>query len=85
MKSITIHNLDNTLEQRIKERARKHGTSLNKTIQTLLKEALGLTKNPRPDHKSEFIDLFGIWTEKDAEEFRRETSSFNQIDKQDWK
>ncbi len=84
MKSITIHNLDDTLEKRIKERAGKHGTSLNKTIQTLLKEALGLSKN-RPDHKSDFIDLFGIWTEKDAEEFRKETSSFNQIDKQDWK
>lgn len=84
MKSITIHNLDDTLEQRIKERARKHGTSLNKTIQMLLKESLGLNKKTQLDHKSDFLDLFGIWTEKDAEEFNRHTSSFRQVDKQDW-
>jgi plasmid stability protein len=84
MKSITIHNLDDTLEERIKERARKHGTSLNKTIQMLLKESLGLNKKPQQDHKSDFLDLFGIWTEKDAEDFNRQTSSFRLVDKQDW-
>ena len=40
MKSITIHNLDETLENLIKERAKKQGKSLNKTIQALLNEAL---------------------------------------------
>ena len=84
MKSITIHNLDDTLEERIKERARKHGPSLNKTIQMLLKESLGLNKKPQRDHKSDFLDLFGTWTEKDAAEFNRHTSSFSRIDKQDW-
>ena len=85
MKSITIHNLDETLENLIKERAKKQGKSLNKTIKALLNEALGKKDKTTHDHTDDFIDLFGVWTDKDFDDFKKNTESFNKIDETDWK
>ncbi|MDY6970131.1 MAG: hypothetical protein SVR08_15965 [Spirochaetota bacterium] len=60
MKSITIHNLDDSLASLIQEKAEKEGLSLNKTIKVLLKKPLGLGTDTDNYHKSEFIDLFGV-------------------------
>ncbi len=46
MSSITLHNLDPEMDKRLRERARNQHTSLNQTIQKILKEALGLEKSP---------------------------------------
>ncbi len=85
MKSITIHNLDEKLEYHIRERAKKQGTSLNKTIQMLLKESLGINTGYSENHKNDFLQFSGIWSENDEAEFSENTGSFNIVDESDWK
>ena len=84
MKSITIHNIDETLDEMIREKAKKKGASLNKTIQLLLKQALGLNSELQNSNKQDFIELFGVWSELDEKEFMENTAEFNEIDKRDW-
>ena len=84
MKSITIHNLDDSLASLIQEKAKKEGLSLNKTIKNLLKKSLGIDADADNDHKSEFIDLFGVWSKQDENEFNRRINDLSKIDLQDW-
>ena len=82
MSSITLHNLDKEMEQKIRERAREHHTSLNQTIKNILREALKLDK---PDAlKADFSDLAGTMTEAEACEFEEATMSFSKIDEELW-
>ena len=85
MKSITIHDLSDTLDRLIRQKAEHQNTSLNKIIKQLLEKALGLNTGNRVDHKKDFEDLFGIWTESDAEEFNAVAKEFDEIDQRDWK
>jgi plasmid stability protein len=83
MASITIHNLDPELDQQLRATAEQQHTSLNQTIQKLLKEALGLN---RPSvKKSDFSDLSGTWSKKEAQEFEMATAEFSKIDHELWK
>ena len=85
MKSITIHDLDKQLDMMIRKRARKDGKSLNKTIKNILEESLGIKKISGMNNRDEFMDLFGIWNKKDADEFEKSVKDFKKIDKEDWK
>lgn len=85
MKSITVHNMDDNLVQKISEKARQKGLSLNKTIKNLLQEALGLQPKKETDHTKDFQDLCGIWTDEDLEEFESSTADLDRIDPEDWK
>ena len=80
MSSITIHNLDNELEQKIRETARKNHTSLNQTIKTILREALHIEKRSSP--KNDFSDLANTMTEEEAREFEEANRSFSHIDQE---
>ena len=85
MKSITIHGLQDPLDTLIRKQAKKQGLSLNKTIKKLLAESLGLKPKKEVDHRMEFMDLFGVWTEEDLEEFSRAVQDFEEIDEEEWK
>ncbi len=84
MKSITIHGLDDGLDEKIRSRAGEEGQSLNKTIKLLLGKALGVGERP-PDRREDFQDLFGAWSQADLEEFDRAIEDFGEIDTRDWK
>jgi hypothetical protein len=84
MKSITIHGLEERLDRLIRKRAKKHGKSLNKTIKKLLEEALGIDKKPHSDNRDDFLDLFGIWTPREAKQFITTIKDLEKIDKEDW-
>jgi hypothetical protein len=83
MTSITIHGLDEPLDSLIREKARREGLSLNKTIKLLLAEALGISpeSNGRQSH---FDDLCGIWTPEELVEFQGSTRELAEIDPRDW-
>jgi len=85
MKSITIHDLDDELDKEIREKAKIQEMSLNKTIKNLLKKALGLKSPAEPNHKDEFMDLFGVWSEEDFKEFTVSIEGFETIDPGDWR
>lgn len=84
MKSITIHQLDDTLASRIQEEANKTGHSINKTVKRLLAESLGITIKPKK--KNDFSEFYGVWSDKEAKEFNKIIEdSFERIDPEDWK
>lgn len=82
MKSITIHGMDDALDQMIREKATADNTSLNKTIKRLLEESVGL-RGVR-DHRAEFMDLFDTWSAADRAEFDAATEDMGQVDPGDW-
>lgn len=84
MKSITIHGIDKDTENLIKERAKSAGTSVNKAVKELLAKALGLDKD-RVDHRDDFLDLFGVWTEDDEREFLAAVEKLETVEPGDWR
>lgn len=40
--------------------------------------------NDKPDNREMFMDLFGVWDEKQLAEFKRNTSDLEKIDPRDW-
>jgi hypothetical protein len=84
MKSITIHGIDKETEKLIKERAKSAGTSVNKAVKELLAKALGLDKD-KPDHRDDFLDVFGVWTEDDEQEFLRAVKDLEAVEPGDWR
>lgn len=84
MKSITIHKLDDSLEVLLLERAKKEGQSLNRTIKKLLAEALTLPPRENAKREEDFLDMSGVWTAEDVQEFSERNKGFEKIDHSDW-
>lgn len=76
MSTLTIHALDATVEKRIRSKARRDGRSINQTLKDLLAASTGVKPLPDAGHHEDFAEFCGIWTEKDAREFRDATVDF---------
>lgn len=83
MKSVTIHGLDDELDKRISQEAKKKGLSRNKTVKLILAQSLNLS-DKKIDHSSDFKEFLGIWSEEDAKEFESAVVDFSKIDESDW-
>ncbi|MCX5644690.1 MAG: hypothetical protein NTZ17_08385 [Phycisphaerae bacterium] len=84
MKSITIHDLDESTGGLIEEKARKEGLSLNKTVKMLLRQALGLEERRNGDRKTDFAEFSGVWSKADEREFEKKTKDLRKVDPRDW-
>jgi hypothetical protein len=82
MKSITIHNLDTAIAQKIQQMANEMGLSQNKLIKRLLRQSLGLSDTPA--EMNNFEKFCGCWSEQEAKEFTTNTSTFDAIDTELW-
>lgn len=82
-KSITIHGIDKETEKLINDRAKSAGTSVNRIVKDLLSKALGTGKDKK-DHREEFLDLFGIWTEADERQFEESVRDLEAVRAGDW-
>ncbi len=80
MSSITIHKLDDELDASLRRFALEQGTSLNKTIKTLLRASLGVGSEKKRD-LSKFSES---WSNTELEEFQRNTEAFGEINPADW-
>ena len=78
MESLTIH-MDDTLAQLIRKKAAAEGKSLNKTINGVLKEALGLQPT---NHRADFLDQCGVWSTEERTAF--DALVHRQVDPDDW-
>lgn len=85
MKSITVRGIDKETEIALKKTSERLGKSINATIVTLIKEALGLLKKEQPIRHHELDHLIGTWDEKDVEAFKQATEPFEQIDEELWR
>lgn len=82
MKSITIHNLDTVVAQKIQQMASEMGLSQNKLIKRLLRQSLGLSDTPT--EMNNFEKFCGCWSEQAAAEFGANSSTFDLIDTELW-
>lgn len=84
MSSISIHNLDLDIEQKVRQLAEKKHQSINKTVKEILEE-----KFEEPSFKignrKRFEKFCGIWSEQEYKEFCAATENFDKIDPEDWK
>lgn len=85
MKSMTIHGLDDPLVKLIQAKARAEGKSLNKTIKALLEESLGVKLTPHYEHKDDFIEFVGVWSETDLHTFSTAMEELREVNKEDWR
>jgi hypothetical protein len=83
MKSISVHGIDEKMEKIIDERAKKEGKSVNRIVKELIAKALGIGDKPQ-DHRAEFAELCGVWTEAEAAEFMELIADFETVDAKDW-
>ena len=84
MKSIAIHNLDDSTEALLEARAREEGLSLNETVKLLLRQALGLAPAEPADRKADFAEFCGVWSQAEKAEFDRNTEDLRRVDRLDW-
>ncbi|MEK7119607.1 MAG: hypothetical protein AAB457_03615 [Patescibacteria group bacterium] len=81
MKSLTLHNIDDVLYQRLVEIAADQNLSLNTTAKSVLGDSLGLTKKKR-----DLSWLFSKkWTAKETTAFDKAIADTEKIDAEDWK
>ena len=85
MKSITIRGIDDRLQTELEKMAAKEDRSINKTILSLLKKALGIEDKIKFPTYNDLDHLAGTWSEKDEKEFNLATEQFNKIDQDIWK
>ena len=78
----TVRGIPEDLEHQLRERARRSGESLNRTLIRLLREAVGM--NP-PRKKRDLSALAGTWSQEEADEFDREVRRFEVIDDELWR
>ena len=84
MNQITLRYIPEFLDKAIRQISKKNKESINTTILSLLKKALGLD-DKQPDKKRDVSKLAGTWTRKDEIEFIKNTSVFEEIDEEIWK
>lgn len=82
MSSITLHNLNPDLNRMIKKKAKSEGLSINKTVQKLLHQALGLNTESR---KEDFSEFYNVWSAAEYDEFLSNSADLKKIDDEDWK
>jgi len=82
---MTLHGIDETLTQALKELARNQGVSLNTLALRLIREATGVDKRKRTQVHNDLDTLAGTWSEMDEFTFQSATRSLETIDEEMWK
>jgi hypothetical protein len=84
MKSITIHGLDDQINDLIKSKAKSEGLSINKTVKKLLETSLGVRPQNERRNLNDFKEFCGLWTKADLDEFEEKTADLRNTDRRDW-
>ena len=82
MSQITIRNLDPLIEKIVRQEAENTHQSLSKTVNQLLKQAIGLDSSS--GKKRNLRGLSGTWSKDYADDFKKTQESFNIIDDELW-
>lgn len=79
---LTIRNVSRDLADRLDKEKKRRGTSLNETVLSLLRECLGLGKEPRTNGLTR---LAGSWSAEDFEAFEQALELTEQVDEEIWR
>lgn len=87
MSSITLHNLEDSLYALLKQKARKEGKSLNRTIQELLTESVGMKRKAEKSGKRKdiYTELCGAVSAGELKTMQEAEKEFEVIEEKDWK
>lgn len=83
MKVMTIRNVSAELQEALENEKRRRGSSLNRTVLALLREALGLSK--AGVRSNGLRRLAGVWSEEEYRQFEKAVASFDEIDEEIWR
>lgn len=85
MKQINVRNVDAATAARLKRNARRRGQSLNRYLQSLLREGSeGNIAGSRGPHK-DLDSLAGTWSAAELKQFERATAPFSKVDEALWR
>lgn len=83
MKTMTIRNVPTELAQALDKERLKRGLSLNRTVLTLLRNALGV---PNQAVRSNGLrQLAGTWSEVEYRQFEQAVAPFGEVDEAMWR
>ncbi len=86
MKTIVVHGIDDALDEKLKEKSREMGVSINQFVIDALKERLGLKKEKKFTAVHSDLDhLSGRWSEEEFKRIQGKSDSARIIDKELWK
>lgn len=86
MKRLTVRGVSDDLHRALKQEAERRGTSMNRVVLAVLKEAMGVSNdNGRHQHMFDDLDrLAGAWSRKEAEIFEESLNQQRAIDETMW-
>ena len=86
MKQLTIRGIPDEIEKIVKKEAKIKGISLNKAFISLAAKAIDINENKNKKEKlyHDLDFLSGIWSENEAETFKKNLSTIRKIDKELW-
>lgn len=79
---VTIRNIPPDVAEQLEQERRRRGESLNKTMISLLRKALGLL--PGEPYDNGLGRFAGGWDEAELVAFERDTAAFEQVDPELW-
>ncbi len=82
MGSITIHAMDEGLDRRLAEEARRGKKSKNQLVKELLARSLGLRSESR--YADDYREFCGLWSAEEAAAFNAAQADNSRIDLADW-
>ena len=87
MKQLTVRGFDDELAEAIRQLARRDGTSLNQAALKLLRRGAGLPDGQGDGRNigSALDDLFGSWSQQEADEFDRALEVFETVCESTWR
>jgi hypothetical protein len=83
MSSLTIHALDETLDQRLNEEAQRKKKSKNQLVKELLAHSLGMPEAGR--YADDYREFCGAWTAAECEAFESSQAGNRQAETEDWR
>ena len=83
MASITIHDMDAVLNQRLAQEARRRNKSKNRFIKEILAREMGLPIGS--SYADDYREFCGVWTVAEAEQFAASQKENSRIDPEDWR
>ncbi|GAB1484202.1 hypothetical protein MASR2M78_30190 [Treponema sp.] len=83
MSQITIRDLDQSVEELIRQHAASKGISMSKAISDILAKAFGVNRGE--GRYRDLSEYTGTWTAEETVEFEKSQESFNCIDEDLWK
>ncbi len=83
MASITIHDIDRRLNERLTDESRRRNRSKNQLIKEILSKEMGLPVGG--SYADDYREFCGVWTAAEAAEFAESQRELERVDPEDWK